>query len=446
MLGTLVLDPPDHVMHDAIVTSGATVAWFQLARVAQRLAEPCAPLAGRRVGVSFRRVPEAFALLAALDRLGCDVFLLREDLDPVEASDLGKVFRLGALVKPVDGSDSVKISSLSDEAPGSATSSVTILTSGTSGPPKAVRHTWETLARPTRRSSAYRGTRWLLAYRPELYAGLQVILQCFLNTGTLVVPRNDADAEEIARLMAEAEVQYVSATPSYWRQLILFGSEQILSRVPIRQVTLGGEVVDQAILDALRRLYPEARLVHIYATTELGRCFSVTDGRAGFPARFLEEPQPDDVHLAIRDRELLIRSGNAMLGYDPLSAGDTSAGDWHATGDLVEFRDDRVLFVGRRTDVINVGGNKVHPLEIERLVRTVAGVADVRVFGKASSVAGQLVACEVVPSRSTGTEGLRRAIQELSLSALRPHQRPRLIRFVDRIGMSTAGKTSRRSQ
>jgi hypothetical protein len=86
--------------------------------------------------------------------------------------------------------------------------------------------------------------------------------------------------------------------------------------VPLIQVTLGGEVVDQQILDSLRRTFPHARIVHIYATTELGRCFSVTDGRAGFPARYLTEPTADGVVLGVEDGELVVRSANAMEGYE----------------------------------------------------------------------------------------------------------------------------------
>src|SRR5262245_32755960 len=100
-----------------------------------------------------------------------------------------------------------------------------------------------------------------------------------------------------------------------------------------------------------------------------------------------------------------------MRGYDRQQT-SCAAQAWGRTGDLVEFQGDRVVFVGRTSDIINVGGNKVHPLEVERVIRTVAGVADVRVYGKASSIVGQLVACEITPTRGVDPGQLEDAVRE----------------------------------
>ena len=116
----------------------------------------------------------------------------------------------------------------------------------------------------------------------------------------------------------------------------MFANHDLLRKVPLVQITLGGEVVDQPVLDKLRSLYPGARQVHIYATTELGRCFSVSDGLAGFPASYLNAPLPDGTELKVEDEELLIRSPNSMRMYDPLSKQAASIADWFATGDVVE--------------------------------------------------------------------------------------------------------------
>ena len=97
----------------------------------------------------------------------------------------------------------------------------------------------------------------------------------------------------------------------------MFAKSDLLAQLPIVQITLGGEVVDQAVLDRLKNAFPKSRLVHIYATTEMGRCFSVNDGLAGFPASYLKAPLPDGVELKIEDGQLMIRSANSMRMYDP---------------------------------------------------------------------------------------------------------------------------------
>jgi len=397
----------------------------------------CDSLRGQRVGVLVHATAQSFALLAALDRLACDVFLISGDLSPLSAMALGRAYQLSATI------EGDLIERLPDGMPGSGQSTVTILTSGTTGVPKAARHTWSSLARPVRTGGDVGGANWMLCYRPELYAGLQVTLQCFANGGTLVVPAAGQTASEVARLGRDNEVTFISATPSYWRWLLTLGDREILRSWRLRQITLGGEAVDQRILDQLAACFPSARLIHIYATTELGRCFSVNDGKAGFPARFLEQASPDGVALRLEDGELLVRSANAMRGYDVLSVQAEADADWFHTGDLVERRGDRCVFVGRQAERINVGGNKVNPLRVEEVVQSVEGVRDARVYGKTSSIVGQLVACEIVVDDGRDAARVLEAVRAACSDALAVHERPRIINVVDRMSLSRAGKKLR---
>jgi acyl-CoA synthetase (AMP-forming)/AMP-acid ligase II len=273
-----------------------------------------------------------------------------------------------------------------------------------------------------------------------------VILQALLNHGTLVVPLPQAEPADVAKLMAAAGVQFASATPSYWRRLLISVDAALLSQVPLVQITLGGEVVDQTILDRLAQTFPAARLTHIYATTELGRCFAVTDGKAGFPQAWLHHASTDGVELQIRDGQLWVRSANSMSGYDPLAPGqgpDRDAAGWSATGDLVELRGDRIYFVGRNSEMINVGGNKVYPVAVERVIRQLPEVAEVRVYAQASSLAGQLVACQIVPAPGCSDEQVRQKIREHCQAYLNRPACPRMIEIVERLQLSEAGKLIR---
>jgi acyl-CoA synthetase (AMP-forming)/AMP-acid ligase II len=311
--------------------------------------------------------------------------------------------------------------------------------------PKAVRHTWASLARPVRATGDEKASRWLLCYPPHLYAGLQVFLQCVINGGVLVIDDSRGDVRALIELMVKQSVGHISATPSYWRRIFMLADPTELARVPMVQITLGGEVVDDGVLSKLAQVFPQARIVHIYATSELGRCFSVTDRMSGFPAKFLNQRSTDGVELRIEDGELLVRSENRMADYDSLTPDgvQVSQDGWTRTGDLVELRGDRVHFVGRMTDIINVGGNKVAPLDVERVIRSVPGVLDVRVYPKGSSIAGQLVACDVVLQSDIDPNDLRRRITQQCQSALAGHARPRWITIVDQIALTAAHKVRR---
>ncbi len=446
MLSRLIFDEPLPTSRLAIVTRDQATTWDGLRGQAQRLFMRHGAIKRRRVGLTFAPQALSYAALAALQRLECNVFLLDAQLPFEDAIALAGKLRLGALLtKETNCGDSgLVVHELPGEEPWSGNSTVTILTSGSTGEPKAARHSWEGISRPIRKTlEAQESPTWLLTYRPNLYAGLQVMLQCFADRGTLALPDRDMDPQATADFMFNTGVRFVSATPSYWRRLLLFANHESLKTVPLVQITLGGEVVEQAILDSLRRLYPGARLVHIYATTELGRCFSVSDGLAGFPASYLKCPLPDGVELKVQEGELLVRSPNSMRMYDPLSKQAGSVADWFATGDLVELRGDRVYFVGRKSEMINVAGNKVYPIEVERTIRDIPGVFDVRVFGKASSIAGELVACEVVAADHQDQNALRDAIMRTCRTRLAAHQLPRVVKFVECVALSTAGKTVR---
>lgn len=445
MLSSLIVEGALRQEQAAIVTGECSTSWSELQESTQHFLSSLASLRRRRVGLSFQPVAESYAALAAMDTLECDVVLMDSRTPTQETLRLAQSLKLGAVLLAAESAASpkVEVHNLENEGQWSGSGTVTILTSGSTGEPKAARHSWGSLCRPVRKRSESSAPRWLLTYRPQLYAGLQVALQCFADCGTLAIPGADWAPQSIARFMQDAGVQFVSATPSYWRRLLMFADGDVLKRVPLAQITLGGEVVDQPILNKLKQYFPGARLVHIYATTELGRCFSVNDGLAGFPIGYLQTMSIDKVELAVSEGELLVRSPNSMKMYDPYSAQNGFGADWYATGDLVETQADRVYFVGRKTDMINVAGSKVHPVEVERVIRAIPGVSDVRVFGKSSSIAGELVACEIVPEPHQDRDVLRATVDRTCRSSLASYQQPRLIKLVDEIALSPANKTVR---
>jgi acyl-CoA synthetase (AMP-forming)/AMP-acid ligase II len=292
----------------ALITPGGPVSWAELRRMAGEAEGRFAGSAGRRVLVRCGVAAEAVAALVALDRAGAEAVLAGDD---VRDDDLAH----------------------SDGTPGRERG-VVVLTSGTAGRPREARHTWDALAAQTRPRVTELMPRWASGYPLRLLGSLQVLLQAWVSRGTFVcgAPR---EPEEIARYWADARVGYASATPSFWRRLAVGVDRALLRRIPLRQVTLAGEPADQALLDQLRLLVPRARITHIYATTELGRCLSISDGRAGFPASFLSAPQVGGRELRLDQGELLVR---------PMGSRD----GWLRTGDLIRIEGDRALFAGRR--------------------------------------------------------------------------------------------------
>jgi acyl-CoA synthetase (AMP-forming)/AMP-acid ligase II len=442
---TQILCRLENCVGTAFWTPAGSTSWSRWAEWVEALRGRMAPWQGLCVGLIMEPTAGSFATMAALSLAGCEVCLINGSARSEEVDKVAVRHGLSALFSAEPWGDlaeglGFQVRELT-RGPAREVASegcVIIFTSGSTGQPKLVRHSWQSLIRPARRRGMADGQprRWLWTFRPYLYAGLQVFVQCLIDRCTLVIPPRDSSVRDMARLMREAGVNCVSSTPSFWRGLLAMAGPQTFEGFDLHQITLGGEVADQDVLDRLKRLFPTARLIHIYATSELGRCFSVQDGFAGFPADFLDQPTRDGVSLKVEGGELLARSPNAT----PESAG------WVATGDLVERVGDRVMFLGRKSEIINVGGNKVHPFAIEQVIQSVPGVLDARVYARRSSLTGQLVACELAVAEGYSPESVWRDVQRQCAARSAPHERPRFVEFVAAVTLSVARKKIRKGQ
>src|SRR5437773_3368312 len=202
-----------------------------------------------------------------------------------------------------------------------------------------------------------------------------------------------------------------------------------------RYIRLSGEIADQGILNALRSFYPQARIGHAFASTEAGVGFDVNDGLEGFPASLVGAA--GHVQIKVEDGSLRLRSTRGAarsLSDDSPLTDDEGFVD---TGDMVEHRGDRYYFLGRRSGLINVGGLKVYPEEVEAAINRHPAVRMSRVRSRRSPMTGSLVVADVVlkgDSDSSGAGGemvdFKREILQLCRDNLAPHKIPATIRFV----------------
>lgn len=302
---------------------------------------------------------------------------------------------------------------------------VRLLTSGSLGEPKLVHHTWDSLFTMSR----VRGVparRWLLTYQPGTYAWYQLVTALlFLPAQSLVVSRAAEPAEMIAAAAAHGATA-ISSTPTFWRVARLHAGPADVDRLRagLAQITLGGEPVDQAILDQLHALFPAAQLAHIYASAEAGASIVVGDGRAGFPVAWLDDPGRSP-RLRVTDGRLWVQSPQAAVGFE----------GWIDTQDVAEVRGDRVHLLGRAGHaVINIGGAKALAADIERVLLAHPYVLWCRVKGVSAPLVGQLVSAEIVPHPEWAALDFPEAdLTAFCAERLPPHMVPRLWERRERI-------------
>lgn len=419
-----------------IISAGVPLSYAGCVERAEAVARGLERRGIERFAVAVQDPADALVALAASTVTGAEACLYPRELEPERALALAESFAHEVVVTDgeleLDGLVTVAVDELAADR-GSTPAApqsfpVMILTTGTTGVPKGARHDWTRLVSAVRHPNERSAARWLLAYNLNQFAGIQVLLHVLVSAATLVAPRRNQPREAI-EAMREQDVTLVSATPTFWRLLAGSLDRKRAAELRIEQITLGGEAVPESLIERLHELFPEARISHVYAGTEFGSVVSVGDGHAGLPASLLERGDEADVRFRIVDGELEVRSRVGMLGYH---AGKQTGGEWRATGDLVELRDARIMFVGRKTEIINVGGAKVHPLPIEELVASIDGVQLAAAYGRPNPVTGQIVALDVVAAPGANHATVEAGIRSACESLPRPG-RPRRIRFVEEL-------------
>ena len=319
-----------------------------------------------------------------------------------------------------------------------------LLTSGTTGVPKMLVHSFASLTAPIGRALGQRAdVVWGTFYDIRRYGGLQIFFRALLGCGSFVLSgAGESIGDYLVRLGAHGAT-HVSGTPSHWRRVLMSPDARAIAP---RYIRLSGEIADQGILNALRTFYPQASVGHAFASTEAGVGFEVNDGLEGFPASIVGAP--GDVQVNVDDGSLRIRSARNAIRYVGEEHSTLTDDDGFVdTGDMVERRGDRYYFLGRRSGIINVGGLKVYPEEVEAAINRHPAVRMSMVRSRRSPITGSLVAADVVLTTDRGAGGdrvdVKREILQICHDSLAPHKIPATIRFVPALEIAAAGKLAR---
>ncbi len=405
--------------------------------IANRARELAADFQGRRHAWMVRssQASDVFGALLLCESLQLPLVICHTHLPTEQVREIQESQRVGAVIHPHMQIE--RLPETTDQKGQESVFSILLMTSGTTGKPKIARHSPLHLLGRMRLVKSDPPAKWLLTYPPTTFAGVQVLLTAVLSGSELICPQN-YDIFSLAQSAEELNVSHISGTPTFWRSLLV--ALGATSKLPaLRHVTLGGEISDQATLNRIRQRFPSARIAHIYASTEAGSLFSVHDGKAGFPSAWLEEGV-DGTALSVRDDVLWVRSPRRMLEYASDHEALMSQGGWLCTGDRVKIDENRVYFVGRSDQIVNIGGSKVSPADVEAVILQVEGVSDVIVRAVRNPITGFVLAADIVADRGVDQNVLRRLIVSHCRRSLSDFQIPRMIRFLSASMQSYSGK------
>lgn len=303
-------------------------------------------------------------------------------------------------------------------------SEITLFTSGTTGFTRKFTHPLKNLIRKINVSDERKNDVWGFAFNPTHVAGVQVFFQAILNQNLLVNVFMESK-DFIINAINEYKITNLSSTPTFYR-LLLPLSESFDS---VKKITIGGEKSDNYLISKIEKYFPNARINNVYGSTETGPLFSSQN----------DEFVVHDKHIGlvkVVDDELYIHK-NLFGKTSQLNLID----DFYATGDLIEWLDDeqrRFRFTSRKNELINVGGYKVNPYEVEEELTQHPKIRNVRVFGKPNAVLGNIICCEV--ELLAHTELKEEDVRFYLNGKIQNFKIPRKIGFVEKIELTRTGK------
>lgn len=429
----------------AVVFRGSTVTYGELLEATlstQAGLRESGIAAGDVVVLVGDYAPETIATLLALSEMGCVIVPVTPAARTNVGNTLPKVKArweidfTGSDTSPrrlhPDGPDPELYSSIRE----AGTPGLVLFTSGSSGRPKAVVHDFARLLRKFHaRRKALVTINFLLF---DHWGGLNTLLHCLSNHCLVVIPEGRTP-EKIAELVERHRVELLPTTPSFLSMLVISGAHERHDMSSLQIISYGAEPMPASTLQRLHAAFPDVDLRQTYGMIELG----VLRAKTRSPDSLWMKMGGEGYDLRVVDGILQIKAASAMLGYIDEPSPYTDDG-YFITGDRVEVDGEWMHVLGRESDLINVGGQKAYPAEIESAIFGCECVDDAIVYGERNPLLGSVVAAQVVLKDGFAKSDARVEIVRACREQLTDFMVPSRVKFVDSIAQTHRLKRNRR--
>ena len=397
---------------------------------------------GSSVAIIGQHGPASSAWLLACAQAGCVAVPLSgnpaEHPARLRQASVGLIARCGINNWTLENGPGGGIPPLLSSLAAKGRAGLVLFSSGTSGEPKAMVHDLTTLA------ESYAGRkpsslRICILLQFDHIGGINTLLGALASGATLVLPES-LSPSDVAKAIEQHKAAVLPASPTFLNLLLASGEHLRHDLSSLRLITYGTEPMPESLLARLREAFPRARFVQTFGTSETGIARTESPDPGSLFMR-IDDPNQE---WKVVDGELWLRSKTQILGYLNASDDRFTADGWFRTGDKVELGPDNTLRVlGRAGELINVGGEKLMPAEVESVILAVPGVLDCRVRGEPNAITGQTVVADVVAAPGSDPDSLRSTIRSSCRTHLSRHKVPTKVSFVASVS-GERGKKERR--
>lgn len=312
-------------------------------------------------------------------------------------------------------------------------SGLILFSSGTSGEPKGMLHNLDSLLRRYQASNP-RQDRSLLLLLIDHIGGLDSAFRCLFAGSTLVIPEARTP-DAAAAAIRQYRVNVLPASPTFLNLMLLSKVHEKYDLSSLEIIAYGAEAMPQALLQRLDTSFPKAKLQQKFGTSETGaiRIKSVENSSLFFRI------EDDETEWKVIDRELWLRTPSRIIGYLNSRNDSLESEGWYRTGDFVESDEQGNLrIIGRLNDIINVGGQKVHPNEVAQVLQSIPGIEDAHVYGEDDPITGARVCAQILTSKSEqSTLVWKRVIRSHCCGRLTPWKIPSHIVLCRELGVTS---------
>lgn len=357
--------------------------------------------------------------------------------DRIEESYTDKIIKIANKEYQIEENNSNKKHQMIKNLQANSQSGLILFSSGSTGKPKAMIHNFDNLVEHYK-DKKEKSINMILFLMFDHIGGLNTLLNILSMGATAIIPEN-RNADDVCKLLQDYKIMVLPSSPTFLNLILMSKANKKYDLSSLRMITYGTEAMPESLLNRLKIAFSKVKFLQTFGTSETG----IANTSSKSSNSTLMKIDDSELEYKIVDNELWLKSKIQVMGYLNSSMDSFTSDGWFKTGDLVETTaDGYIKIIGRNKEVINVGGEKVLPNEVESVILEINEIEDCMVYGEANIITGQTVVCDVVLKKEV--ENIKKTIRLFCKDKLDSFKIPTKVNMVEKTNFSDRFKKIRR--
>ena len=377
---------------------------------------------------------ESIAIFLVLSELNCNICpitLTQKD----EFDEKLKIFNGNYIIDSNQSYDLIKLDNTSIDN-SNKNSSITLFSSGTTGKPKMMTQNLANIFESHLVPRNQKKLKILIFLLFDHIGGLNTLISS-IKRGMCLAISDSRNPDDIIKFINKAKINILPTTPTFINMLLLsdeFASEKFDS---VKLITYGTEKMPPGTLKKINELLPNTRLLQTFGTSETGIVKTISKSSDSLYFKIV------DSEFKVIDNELFLKTKTQINKYEGLNSDSFTKDGWFKTGDIVDMDSDGYIkVISRKNNIINVGGLKVFPNEIEQIIYELDFIIEATIYGKPNAIVGNIVCLKAIVDKGTNVKSAKKQIKSLCKNKLEKYKVPQKITIVSEVKATKRFKKS----